>query len=547
MSGHDPERRRRAHGAVVRRHLVTLGLVAGLAALLLFSPKIAAGASSQAARPGITPPAGPGTPGTTVAGVACAPGVRQVPWSAYAPACIPAWHGHNGGATANGVTATTITLVYRLAATNELQELYALIPPTTVGTNDEAVHTMQAYVNTFNRYFELYGRKVVLRPYNGQGNFITEDTGSGLAQAQADALTVSSTIHGFADMSLVDSSVVYTAALEARGVASFGLYLQDASWYRQAAPYQYTTGPNCTKGAGALGTVLGTGMSDQPAAFAGDSALRATDRVYGVVYPDNSTATACAQQLETALAAAHHASVVDVGFTFDPASLVQSSADAVAQLRSHGVTTIICSSCDPITPVFLLQAAHAEGYHPEWVFQSYFAGNSVNQDSFVRNELAKSGASDEASGILAIGTASVPRVDQEAIRAYELGNGGSTSGILPSYPFVYGSMLYFFDLLQAAGPDLSAQGLHAALADTAALVPSKPGGQLGGWAFGPGTVDPASDYQILRWSPTATSAQDGQQGAFVACDGGKVFGFASAVPSPGAGRVPVHSQPACPS
>ena len=469
-----------------------------------------------------------------------------MPWSAYAPVCQPAWHGDNGGATASGVTARTITLVYRLAASNELQELYALIPPATVGTNDEAVRTMQAYINTFNRYFELYGRKVVLRTYNGQGNFITEDTGAGLAEAQADALTVSSALHGFADMSLVDSSVIYTDALQARGVSSFGLYLQDAAWYASASPYQFTTGPDCTKGASALGALLGTGMSDRPAAYAGDATLRAKNRVYGVIYPDNSTATVCADHVEQALAAAGHASAVNVGFTFDPATLVQSSDDAVAQLRAHGVTTIICSSCDPVTPVFLLQAAHADGYHPEWVLQSYFAGNSVNQDALVRNEITKSGAADEAAGILAMGTASVSRDRQEAVKAYELGNGGSAAGLLPSYPFVYGSMLYFFDLLQAAGPYLTPHTLRLAMANSASLVPSATGGQLGGWSFGSGVVDPAADYQLLRWSPTAPSPQDGQPGALLPCYGGRSFPFPD-TGAPSAPAVPPHSQPGCPS
>lgn len=550
MASHDESPRRRRpwylrhlSGALLRRHLVTGGTLGALALLLLLTPKITGATVAFGRVPaGVTPANAPGGAGRTIAGVACSPGVRQVPWSAYAARCEPAWHGNNGGATADGVSGTTITLVYRLAATNELQELYAIIPPATVGTNDEAVRTMQAYVDTFNRYFELYGRKVVLRAYNGQGNFIVEDTGSGLAQAQADALTVSSGLHGFADMSLVDSSVIYTSALQARGVVSFGLYLQDASWYRAAAPLQYTTGPNCTKEATALGAVLGHGMAGQGAAYAGDAALRGRDRVYGIFYPDSSTSTVCAQQLEHELAAAHHPSAVNVGFTFDPATLVQSATEAVAQLRAHGVTTIICSSADPVTPVFLLQAAHADGYHPEWVFQSLFASNSANQDGFVQNEIAKSGASDEAGGILAVGAPPVAKARQEAIKAYELSNGGSTQGILPSYPFLYGSMLYFFDLLQAAGPDLTPQTLHAALANTAELVRSSPRGELGGWAFGPGAVDPASDFQLVRFSPTTTSLQNGQRGAFVACYGGRAFQF-----SRSGSDIPTHSQPGCPA
>jgi hypothetical protein len=325
-------------------------------------------------------------------------------------------------------------------------------------------------------------------------------------------------------------------------VVSFGLYLQDASWYRQASPFQYTTGPNCSKDAAALGGVLGGGMADQGAQYAGDVALRGRNRVYGIIYPDNSTATVCAHQLEQALAAAHHPSVVNVGFTFDPATLVQSSTDAVAQLRSHGVTTIVSSSSDPVTPVFLLQAAHANGYHPEWVFQSYFASNSVNQDGFVQNEIARSGASDEAGGILALGAPPVAKAHQEAIKAFTLATGGSSQGLLPSYPFLYGSMLYFFDLLQAAGPNLTPETLHAALANTAELTASSPRGELGGWTFGRGTIDPASDYQLLRFSPTTTSLQNGQPGGFVACYGGRTFEFSRA-----GSDVPRHTPPGCPA
>src|SRR5579864_2190594 len=52
-------------------------------------------------------------PGVAVSGVKCGPGVRQVTWTPYAPPCIPKWSGSNGGATAHGVTGSTITLVLR--------------------------------------------------------------------------------------------------------------------------------------------------------------------------------------------------------------------------------------------------------------------------------------------------------------------------------------------------------------------------------------------------------------------------------------------------
>jgi hypothetical protein len=530
----------RVRALLRRRYPLALALV-GLVALLLIVPERSATVAAVPTPKGMTVPTAPGSRGTSVAGVACGPGVRQIPWSSYAPICQPAWHGDNGGATAPGVTATTITLTYRLASTDELQELYALVPPSVVGTNDEAVHTMQAYINTFNKYFELYGRKVVLKPYTGEGNFIDEVTGSGLAEAQSDALTVTSNLHGFADMSLIDSTVTYTQSLQDHGVAAFGSYLQDADWYRTLAPYEETVGPNCTKGAAAIGAVLGNGLSGTRAVYAGDPTLRSENRVYGIIYPDNSTATTCARLIESALAAHHHASAVNVSFTFDPATLIQSSANAVAQMRSHRVTTVICASCDPVTPIFLFIAAHADGYRPEWFLQSYFAGGTSNLDNFVANELAEAGTPDEAEGILTLGNAPVARSRQEAVEAYHLGNGGSTANLLPTYLLAYEPLLDFFNLLQAAGPDLTAHTLHAAMANTTSLAPSAAGGEFGGWAYGAGVVDPSATYSLLHWSPDAVSTLDGKKGAMVACYGGRVFTYAD-----GAAPVPAHSEPGCP-
>jgi len=543
IGSRDAPRRRppsRVQVLALRQFPLLVALV-GLVLVLLLVPERAATPAGLAAPAGITPPAAPGSPGTSVAGVACGHGVRQIPWSSYAPICQPAWHGDNGGATAPGVTATTITLTYRLATTNELQELYALVPPAVVGTNEQAVHTMQAYIDTFNKYYELYGRKVVLAPYTGEGNFIDEVTGAGLAEAQSDALTVTSSLHGFADMSLIDSTVTYTQALQDHGVVAFGSYLQDADWYQSRVPDEQTVGPNCTKGATAIGAVLGKGLSGTRAVYAGDPALRSENRVYGIIYPDNSTATTCARLIESALAGQGHPSAVDVAFTFDPATLIQSSANAVAQMRSHGVTTVICASCDPVTPIFLFIAADSDGYRPEWFLQSYFAGGNSNLDSFVRNELSEAGTPDEAAGIITLGNAPVAPARQEAVEAYRLGNGGSTADLLPSYPFAYGPLLDFFNLLQAAGPDLTPQTLQAAEANAASLAPSSPGGELGGWAYGAGMVDPTSDYSLLHWSSDSVSTLDGQKGALVACYGGQTFSYGG-----DGAQVPAHTEPECP-
>ncbi len=518
-----------------------VALLAGAALVAVVAPRATPATSAVAVPPGITPPAAPGSPGVTVAGVRCGPLQRQLPWSAYAPVCLPAWHGDNGGATANGVTRTTITLTYRMATTDILSLLYAEVPQTVVGTNAEAVHTMQSYIDTFNHYFELYGRKVVLRPYVGQGDFISEDQGSGLAQAQEDALTVADNLHGFADMSLIDSSVIYADALQQAKVPVFGLYLQSAGWYQRGAPYQYTVGPDCTASAAALADILGSsGMANARAAYAGP-ALRDHRRVYGVVYPDNPQAVRCEQLLAQRMAAAGHPITTAVGYEFDVATLQTAAQNAIGQLQSSGVTTVICASCDPVSPIYFLRAANQAGYSPEFVVQSYFAGGTSSMDGFVQNIVARSGAGSKAGEILALGSGGQVTRSSEALRAYAMANGGSTSGILPSYPWAYDSLLLFFDLLQAAGPDLTPATLHRAMSDVAELPPSAAGGSLGPWSFGTGRPDPSAGFELLRWNPGATSPEDGRQGTFVACYAGRVFSYAA----PGGG-VPANRSPSCP-
>lgn len=526
--------RRRFAGGVVA--LVAVGLVAVL------SPKVSPPSSAAGRAVAVTTPLPPGTSGTTVAGVRCGPGVRQVPFSAYSPICVPAWHGVNGGATANGVTKKTITLVYREASSNVLSALYGVIPQSVVGTNTEAIATMRSYIKVFNRYFELYGRKVVLKPFNGRGDFVAEDQGSGVGAAQEDALTVADQLHAFADMSLVDSTVIYDDALQKDDVPAFGLYLQDSSWYRQAAPYQYTVGPTCTQSDQAIADLLGSpAVADSTATYAGPG-LRHQQRRYGIIYPDNPQADVCAERLAQELTALGHPPAAAVSFEFQLSTLGTAAQNAIGQLSARHVTTVICASCDPVSPIDFLAAAKDAGYAPEWLVQSYFAGGSAALDGYWQNILAKSGDSAGAGGLLALGTGGQVTSRSEALQVYRMANGGSLRGILPSYLWAYESLLYFYDLLQAAGPDLTPAALHRAEADVAELPPSAPGGSLGTWRFGAGTVAPSASFQLLHWVPGATSAQDGQPGTFEPCYGGRVFSYTAPH-----GGVPQHTAPACPT
>ena len=515
---------RRTEAAIRRHRVYVVVLLALLVAMLVFIPKVSPNATqvsqntnSVSVKGGITPANPAFASVTTVGGVHCGPCVRQVVWSAYAPPCQPAWHGANGGATTRGVTPNTITISYRSASTSQLAELYALVPPGVIGTNDEEVATMNAYINAFNKDFELYGRKVVLSPFQGKGDFISEDLGQDQAQAEEDATTVASSVKAFADISLVDSSAVYSTDLAAQHVVTSSLYENDLPWYQQYAPWEYTPGPNCTKAAEATGAILGKQLGGLPASYAGDPATQASTRVFGLVYPQNPQAANCQTADVAAMAKYHRTVVKSVGVQFNLAELIQQSQNAVAQMKAAGVTTVIVSSADPITPTFMMQAADKQGYHPEWWFQSYFAGGETNTDSLTRLFPA-----DQRNHIIGVGNQALPPAQQEAVKAYASGNTQPGAKPIPSFIFTYMSLLQFFDALQLAGPDLTPQNFQAAMK----LIPvSKPGGMLGGWNGKNGPYDPSSTYKVVAYSNTAVSALDNQPGAFVACDANKAFTY----------------------
>ncbi len=526
--------RRRIDPRVRARRLAAVGAILVLAIALLAFPKVT---SSQTAAlttrvttlPGQTPMNAPFSAGTTVGGYPCGPGLRQVPWSAYAPACEPRWSGNNGGATAPGVTATTITLSYREAASAILQELYALVPPSVVGTNAGAIQTMQSYINIFNKDFELYGRHVVLAPFNGQGNFINEDTGTGAPQAEADAITAATSLHAFADMSLIDSSDTYTQDLQAQKVIAFGLHAQYQQWYQQNAPWQYTPGPNCTKSADAIGALFGKQLKGLPAQFAG-GALKTEPRKLGIFYSNIVGEQQCEQQVVQSLASYGVTPVAQANLAFNLSELAGESATAVAQMKAAGATTIICVGCDPISPRFYFAAATQDNYYPEWLIDSEYSTNASATPPFIRLLPA-----DQRAHILTIGTPPTASSLSEAVHAYDLGNTDPSATIYPAYPLVYASILQFFSALQLAGPDLTPSNFQAAMRS---IPQSSPGGELGGWNGASGPYDVASSFQILRWDQGATSPADGQQGTYEVCNGGASYPFDTSPPLPA--HTPLH-------
>ena len=463
--------------------------------------------------------------GTAVTGIRCVPGARQFTWSAYAPPCVPAFAGNNGGATAHGVTGSTITITFRISTSGEAGVIGASEPLISkgAGTPQQSIADLQTYIRYFNTQFELYGRRVVLKPYQGQGDYLQEDQGQDLGGAQADAQTAYS-LGAFGDMSLLYTTQPYAQDLAAAHVIAFGPVYFPQSWFQQYSPFAYSSIATGTKSAQGIVDVVCQRMAGMPAAFAGSPTYQHEVRKFGLITPDNPIYLENAQVVENGLRSCGAPPVRVVQYSFNFGTAASQATSAAAQMKAAGVTTVICL-CDPLFPVFLTNAADQQQYHPEWVTQWW---NDAYDQSF---------ASDQWSHAISVGQGQTPPLDrQEAYRVFKAADPTSQPAE-ENFAFAYKSLLQLFDALQMAGPDLTPASFEKAMFS---LPTSAPGGQFGTWGFGPGAFTPGQTFKVAWWNPDATSNFDQSAGAWQNCDSSKSYPYADP-----AALGPAHRQLSC--
>src|SRR5579884_2490184 len=91
----------------------------------------------------------------------------QVPGDPYSPPCL-LFHGNNDGATARGVTASTITVAYRETNDPGFQQTLAQIGGAQFqDTQADVRRTIDGLADYFNKHFQFYGRKLKFVFYKG--------------------------------------------------------------------------------------------------------------------------------------------------------------------------------------------------------------------------------------------------------------------------------------------------------------------------------------------------------------------------------------------
>lgn len=454
--------------------------------------------------------------GITDTGVRCRPGIRQFSWSPYAPMCVGDWTGGNGGATAHGVTAETITLVMRRpsdwdsTASSLGQPSFAAL-----------AHDTQVLVDYFNGQYELYGRKVVVKTFNGQGSFFAESANRGQASASADAQTAYD-LGAFAD-GFPLASGTYADAESSRHIVHFAPANSEAA-YKANAPYRFgfPAGAVNEMQAAGVGALVCQRMAKMNAVFAGDPAFRATSRKFAIVEPEQPQFAGNAVVVEGVMNGCG-VPVETFKYSADIDSEAQQAVLITRRLKADRFTTVLMFT-DPVMPQFMTASASQQQYRPEWVFPVFPQSLARQADA---SQMAHS---IDVSPWHATTGAPNQRL---CARIYKLADPqGSPQSGPQGLDFTCSLLMAFYAGLQQAGPVLTPQSFYN---NWFTLPDSATSSDFGRWSFGPKQWSPAASFSVLQWNAGAHSDYDGGTGQWEPCAGPVDYPFIN--PKLGSGQL----------
>ncbi len=470
--------------------------------------------------------------GTTINNTKCTAGTPQFA-SPYADPCVPKFTGNNGGATYNGVTATTITLAERqFPSTANAQELASDARAAGDALPSVTQQVQNVFLNYFNKVYELYGRKVVLKPFTATGNSTAEALDEGQVQACADAQTVKA-MPAFGEAGIpfdyqFPGTGPFSQCMASDQEVEFdGDQYFDAGTYQSQNPYVWSITQDCTRVSSLTSEVEGTLLAGKKAIYAGDPTLQTETRKFGTYVPNLAPYISCTKRSISLLENKYHVPASQIAPSFyynlDIATFTQSAQQAVVQFKADGVTTVVLA-CDPFSAGIITKAAAAENYHPEW----FIIGTALtDQDQYVQSQDDPAEVQGHLFGMSELspsndtyGPTSLAGVLYKKLTGHTIPSG--TDGN-------YAQLVEIFDMLQAAGPDLTPQNLARG---THALPQfGAPAYQYGNWTYnigvsgnlGGGDHTSSNTARFVYWDGNATSKVNGMKGTYIPIFNGDRF------------------------
>lgn len=376
--------------------------------------------------------------------------------SVYAPPCVPVWDSEwpwvsaggetftdNGGATAPGVTAETVKVVFYIPAEQDIARQLQQF-----GVMDGEAATLDGVrdlVEMSNHFYETYGRQVEVVPLHATGD------GRSPSAARADAVRVVE-MDAFASIGGPTQTSAYQHELARNEVlciqcgyaSTDDVLAEDApyAWGYQATPDQIVGGV----------LELGAGMfSETTAQYAGDPEMRDETRKMGVVHYEQDPPIFGPLRQEAVDQAAGQGVEAEtiIQYILDPNTLNAQAQAIIGRLKRDGVTTVVFMG-DPLMPRLLTQQATKQDYHPEWVFTgTVYTDTSVVARLYDQDQMA------HAFGASTSPARTVPELS-EAWSLYTWWFG--TEPTAPRTMLFWGPVVQQLFLgIHMAGPNLSAE------------------------------------------------------------------------------------------
>ncbi len=424
-------------------------------------------------------------------------GTVAVPLS-YAPPCVTPFQGDNGGATAAGVTADTITIALYQAQPDILQEAALSRSGSDESLATEA-QTVQQYVDFFEAHYETYGRQVKLVIVKGTGS--PDDD----ASARADAIKVATEVKAFASFGGPGQTEAYAQELAARGVLCLGdcMLASSQQFVDQRQPNIWLTLPAVDQSAIHWAKFV-DGLSGRRAVYAGDDALTKKPRVFGLVRFDESFAgfQEAGKQFLNQLRSDGVKVAVDAPYELDLTRAQENARNTIAKMKSAGVTTVMFAG-DPLTPSTLTAEATAQEYFPEWIILG-----AAYSDTTLFGRTYDKAQWKHAFGVSSLYVPTPQRLDQYSeILRWQTGQPPAAK----TYKVLVQAPLIFYTALQLAGPNLTPDTFNAGLFRFPS-APTDPSQIHFSW--GNHGIWPTTDYfggddaTVIWWDPNATGIDE---------------------------------------
>jgi len=431
--------------------------------------------------------------------------------------CFAPFEGDNGGATATGVTADEITIVYYEGQANDPIIAYVTDAIAVDDTNQQQFATMAEIVRYYETYYELYGRQINLVTYEGTGGARDE------VAARADAIAIAEQYHPFAVLNGPDLTSAFADELAAREILCIGCTPgQPPDFYTDRDPYVFGLDGSAIQKQTHVLEFLQKQIIGKNAEHGGD-AVKDQPRVFGYVYLESSGASGdLASTLGASMEALGAPFAESISYELDPFTIQQTAALVISRMKAAGVTTIVFNG-DPVAPRDFTKEATAQEYFPEWIVA---ASTLVDVTAFARTYDQEQWQ--HAFGVTQLAARSNP------VNAGYFANYVWFTGVEPPADQTIGVFAVepalFFAVLQYTGPNLSAETFRDALFASVSTIPaiSQPFLTYGDNGYWGGVVDyqGVDDATAFWWDPNATGLDEIRKegtGMYTYVDGGKRY------------------------